>query len=199
MRRIENFKDFTSERYKDIPAEFKFNKLVVPDRCPFLNSNKATLTELADRFYKHYEIVGDTYVDFFEHLQLKLDMRADTLERILTAYARDEDVLKIGNKTITDYNVTNVNELLNSSSMNELIDVPADNVAHDKATVRDKSSATSKNQSDQTGDITVTSENVTGQPMFDQLNKFIAKHRGVHEIFIETFKDCFTIREVLTW
>lgn len=199
MKRIENFKDFTSERYKDIPAEFKFNKLVVPDRCPFLNSSKATLTELADRFYKHYEIVGDTYVDFFEHLQLKLDMRADTLERILTAYAREEDVLRIGNKTITDYNVTNVNELLNSSSMNELIDVPADNVAHDKPTVRDKSSATSKNQSDQTGDITVTSENVTGQPMFDQLNKFIAKHRGVHEIFIETFKDCFTVREVLTW
>lgn len=199
MKHIEHFKDFTSEKFRDVPVDFKFDKLVFPVRCPILLASKSTLTELANRYYGEYEIVGDTYVDFFEQLQLKLDMRADTLERIMTAYAREEDVLKIGNKTVTDYNVTNVNELLNSSSMNELIDVPADNVAHDKATVRDKSSATSKNQSDQTGDITVTSENVTGQTMFDQLNKFITKHRGVHEIFIEAFKECFTIREVLTW
>lgn len=198
MQGIEQFKDFTSEKYRDIPDEFRFNRLEFPARCIYLNQNKVELCELAEMYYRNYEIVGDTYVDFFEGLQLKLLMNADRLEKIMTAYAND-DLLNLGNEEVTTYDVHNTNELLNSTSVNEFIDIPVDNTNLDKPTARDRSSATSKNQSGQTGSITVSNDNVTGTIKFDLINKFIDKYKSIHEMFIDMFLDCFTLREVLTW
>lgn len=198
MQGIEQFKDFTSEKYRDIPDEFRFNRLEFPSRCIYLNQNKVELCELAEMHYRNYEIVGDTYVDFFEGLQLKLLMNADRLEKIMTAYAND-DLMNLGNKEVTTYNVNNTNELLNSTSVNEFIDIPVDNTNLDKPTTRDKSSATSKNKSGQTGTVTVTNDNVTGTNKFDLITKFKDKYKSIHEMFIDIFLDCFTLREVLTW
>lgn len=199
MKYIENFKDFTSERYRDIPDEFRFDKLVFPERCVLLTEYKDFLCEISDRYYRNYEIVGDTYVDFFETLQLKLDMRADSLERILDAYEKDYDTFEIGNKSSTEYDVHHSNELINSESESEFIDVPVDDAKHEKPTTKDRSRASSESASAQTGTVTVTADNTTGQARYDLLNKFIERHKGIQEIFIDTFIDCFTLREVLTW
>lgn len=198
MKKLYYFRDFTSERYRDIPEQFKFNELIFPSRCVLLTQYKDELTELADRYYRNHEIVGDTYVDFFEDLQLKLDMRADSLERILVAYSQDLDNFNIGNKSVTEYDVHHDSENEGKTG-SEFVDVPIDDSAHDKPTTRDRSDSESTGTSHQTGSVTVTADNTTGQSRFDLLNRFIDKHRSVHELFIDTFQPCFTVREVLTW
>lgn len=199
MRRyFDEFYDFTTEKFRDIPEDFKFDKLEFPERCVLLSQYKVELSEFANRWYANYEIVGETYMDFFENLQLKLDIRADSIERILEAYARNIDEFNIGNESVTTYDVHHDSEN-DASTGSEFVDVPIDDTEHDKPTTRDRSESESTGASHQTGTVTVTADNTTGQIRIDLLNKFVDKHRTVQEIFIDIFINCFTLREVLTW
>lgn len=199
MRRyFDEFYDFTTEKFRDIPEDFKFDKLEFPVRCALLTDYKDELADIANRWYADYEIVGETYMDFFENLQLKLDVRADSLERILTAYAGDIDEFESGNKSVTEYDVHHDSEN-DATTGSEFVDIPVDDTDHDKPTTRDRSDSESTGTSHQTGSVTVTADNTTGQLRTDLLNKYIRGHRSFQEIFIDTFLNCFSIREVLTW
>lgn len=190
---------FTSEKFKDIPEAFKFDKLTYSADLPLLQAIKGDLSELANTYYRNYEIVGETYADFFEELQLKLNLRGPSLERILEAFNEDYDKFNPGTKTTTEYNLTNTSELLGAESLNEYIDVPADDTTFDKASTRDRTQSTSESQTERTGEVINESDNITGRPVYEALVKFARGHTDFKELFIQTFKNCFTAREVLIW
>lgn len=145
---------YLSPRYEQIPDEYGFDS-VQPSaiRCPLTARKWDELIDFAKRYYAKFEVVGETYVDFANNLQLFYDKGSDTFERLLEVY--DDDIAKpilgrtekvtydeqttnngssVSNGTdstdsnITDNNTTtnNLTTSVNSSSQTDNIDVPVD-------------------------------------------------------------------------
>lgn len=83
---------YRTPRLNQIPEGFGFSALEKHTDCPLTNEKWETLIDFASRYYRHFEIVGLTYKDFQDNLQLAYDIGADTMERLLEVY--NDDIAK---------------------------------------------------------------------------------------------------------
>lgn len=74
---------YVTPRLNQLPEDYGFSALTQHDDCPLTNAMWTKLIDFANRYYRHFEIVGRTYEDFQANLQLSYDIGADTLERQL--------------------------------------------------------------------------------------------------------------------
>ena len=96
MERLNNFKPiigddlpYNTMYLRDVPSGFGFGALVYPDDRPLTYALKDKLNDFASDFYRNYEIVGNTFVDFQRYLQTDLMLNVDTLEKMLAVYNND--------------------------------------------------------------------------------------------------------------
>lgn len=81
-----------SYNYRDVPEGFRITDLEPLANCPKSAEVWTRLTSFADTHYRNHEIVGKTFVDFFENLKDSYYMNADTLEKALEVY--NDDIAK---------------------------------------------------------------------------------------------------------
>ena len=74
---------YVSTQYRNVPRSLGFHGLSWPEDKPLSLAVKDKLIDFAERFYRDFEIVGKTYVDFSLNLQVDLDLNIDTLEKML--------------------------------------------------------------------------------------------------------------------
>ena len=99
MERLNNFKPiigddlpYNTMYLRDIPSGFGFGALDYPTDRPLTYALKDKLNDFASDFYRNYEIVGNTFVDFQRYLQSDLMLNIDTLEKMLAVY--NDDIAK---------------------------------------------------------------------------------------------------------
>lgn len=80
---------YLSMVYRDVPEGFRITDLTPMSGCPLTAEYWSRLTGFADRHYRNHEIVGMTFVDFFENLRDSYYLNADTLEKALEVYYDD--------------------------------------------------------------------------------------------------------------
>lgn len=77
---------------RDLPKGYGFDGLVFDPGKPLTYALKTRLVDVATRYYRNYEIVGETFADFRDNLQLDLDLNVDTFEKMLVVY--NDDIAK---------------------------------------------------------------------------------------------------------
>lgn len=117
---------FTHPRLYQVPDGFGFGALTKHNDCPLTNNQWNKFVSYASRYYRHFEIVGRTYTDFQENLQLAYDAGADTMERLLEVY--NDDIAKpiLGRTEITSYDLHD-NDTEKSSTKDDNISHGSDN------------------------------------------------------------------------
>lgn len=225
MERITEFKPiygdtvgYKAPRLEQVPNNFGFDSVIPHDDCPLTISRWDKLTAFATKWYRKYEIVGETYADFALNLQLAYDAKADTIERQLEVY--NDDIAKpiLGRTEKHTYDITDDTDENTTSSINNtndgtnegsIIDVPIDNPADDTPSQRTKD--TSKNIIDgnstiehsntvkRTGTETTELSDLGVRPNYESLNGFLDNNRTDLEFFVTVFKDCFAINDFLKW
>ena len=78
-----------SFNYRDVPQGFRITDLEPLADAPLSARYWDRLTEFADLHFRNHEIVGRTFVDFFENLKDSYHLNADTLEKALEVYHDD--------------------------------------------------------------------------------------------------------------
>ena len=78
-----------SFNYRDVPEGFRITDLEPLSVCPLSADHWDRLTHAADAHFRNFEIVGETFVDFFENLKDSYTLNADTLEKALAVYYED--------------------------------------------------------------------------------------------------------------
>jgi hypothetical protein len=162
------------------------------DLYPLINAKIEYLKEIVGLYYSNYNIVGKTQFDFFMNLQNAYNIKAMTLEKYLSVYNDIQpDYFNPDLKTV--YNVkTSVKGNIRNDEMvitNNTDDYPT-------------TASVSESENLQTGDVTVKDNTKFGRGIEntqDRLNKFISENKTLEEIFIDIFKDCFIIMDVITW
>ena len=75
--------------YRDVPQGFRITDLEPIANAPLSTQYWQRLTQFADLHFRNHEIVGKTFVDFYENLQDSYYLNADTLEKALEVYYDD--------------------------------------------------------------------------------------------------------------
>lgn len=78
-----------SFNYRDVPDGFRITDLEPLSVCPLSAEHWERLTTAADAHFRNYEIIGETFVDFYENLKDSYTLNADTLEKALEVYYDD--------------------------------------------------------------------------------------------------------------
>ena len=96
ITRIQRFKPVVGDDlpyhsivYKDVPQGFRITDLEPIANAPLSTQYWQRLTQFADLHFRNHEIVGKTFVDFYENLQDSYYLNADTLEKALEVYFDD--------------------------------------------------------------------------------------------------------------
>lgn len=205
-----------SQVYDEVPDGFRFDNLIFQAEWTGLNALRDRLVAVADAYYADYEIVGRTYADFFRLLQNALDMNADTWEKTYSVY--DDDISKpTQSRTIRrSYDITDADtgtiettESVNhgATRTDKSYELPTDNTQTPYEVARDESSTggsdsntgsnTHENTNKRTGTETEDWSDVGVAPNYILLNGFIDNNRTKERLFVDIFKDCFTLTEAL--
>lgn len=205
-----------SQVYEAVPDGYRFDDLVYQSSWTHLNKLKDRLTAVANAYYADYEIMGKTYADFFRLLQNALDMNADTFEKMMDVY--DDDIAKpTQSRTITrTYNLRDTGKTTDnrtntttgsSSRTDKSFELPTDNTQTPYETTRDESSGsnsdkltvtgTQSTEAGKTGTETEDWSDVGVAPNYVLLNGFLDNNRTKERVFMDFFKDCFTLIEGL--
>ena len=241
-------KAYWTIHYRDVPEPFRLNDAweVLTDELPLLTGVKEKIIEIFDLHYGRFEINAETYQDFLEMLQETLLLNADKYEGYLEllnsemteiGFGRSETRSKTTETTRekTGTSSTTTDEDMSTSSSSELdeqrdtssvktsvnnvIDIPADNAIDDKPTSRVKEDGTdtidddlTSSQSttgtqerdvlssgttaeDESGTITETDEYSASDKdairNLEYLGMYLDKSRSFSEVFLTSFKNCF--------
>ena len=222
MERLNNFKPiigddlpYHSLYYRDIPKGFGFSALEFPSDCPRVGAIKDKLIKYADLFYRNYEIVGNTIVDFQHYLQIDLMGNIDTLEKMLEVY--DDDIAKptqsrtikrtYDTKESTDATASDTNTgTVKSDLENVGYDLPIDNPtgqATEKSTSDGTTTNNLKNESKansataHTGTEIEEWSDVGVAPNYILLNGFLDNNRSYYTVFVTFFQNCFDLGEYI--
>lgn len=222
MEPLSNFKPiigdnlgYVSTQYRNVPRSLGFHGLNWPEDKPLSLAVKDKLVDFAERFYRDFEIVGKTYVDFSLNLQVDLDLNIDTLEKMLEVY--NDDIAKpTQSRTIkriydTSDDTTGSTTSEDSSSINndsETTDyeIPLDNGTAQGVSKQESGSTTgahstntvNNNQSmKKTGTETEEWSDVGVAPNYELLNGFLDNNRTMYAVFVDFFRNDFTLQEVL--
>lgn len=184
---------FNTLRYSEVPEGYRISDIVLDGAAyPLLSASKETLDAIAERFYKNYEIVGETIAEFFEHLQISLIMKADTFEAFLGATEK----LAIPNKssqTIYKPGTTLTNEQLTDSETKN-INVPFDDGDNDQPSNRSLSKA-GKTQTQHMGED--NTEYIDND--FNTLTEFLRNNPSIQQEYVQIFRENFTLRQQYKW
>ena len=211
---------YNTTYYRDVPNGFRIENLTIDaDAYPLLYANWDRFVDIADKYYRNCEINGETIKDFFENLELSLELGKDKLEKILSNLdylvfehgnettrelsedsSIDEDITRTGtnsdNETvnITDKNVELAFNSANDDASNKVIKSGTDNISHGINESESKDTSTDRGL---TETITVTRyQGETGLNFFEQL---INVYPDIPMMFINMFKEDFIIKEVIIW
>lgn len=121
---------YRTVRLSAVPDGYGFESVKPHDDCPLTKASWERFVDFAKRYYRHFEIVGRTYQDFADNLQLSYDIGADTLERQLEVYQDDIAKPILGRTEKTTYDLTNTDE--NTGSDSETVKV--ESTANDDST-----------------------------------------------------------------
>ena len=211
---------FHTVRYNKVPADYGFRSLQSRDSCPLTKAKWDDLIDFAERYYSKFEIVGETYQDFKENLQLFYDKNADTFERQLEVY--DDDIAKpiLGRTEKTTYNLTDTDAETvategqsndTGSGQNSIIDVPIDASNPNSQTPsqidtnNQTNSGTNSSETDrnlehkQTGTVETELSDLGVRPNYESLNGFLDNNRTYYDVFVWLFRDCFQLNDYLVW
>lgn len=227
MQLLDNFDPIVGDdlgyhttRYNKVPAEYGFKALQSRDSCPLTKAKWNDLVDFAERYYAKFEIVGETYQDFKDNLQLFYDKNADTFERQLEVY--DDDIAKpiLGRTEKTTYNLTdNDAETVamegesndTGNGQNSIIDVPIDASNPNSQTPSQidtneqtnngtTSSETNRNlEHKQTGTVETVLSDLGVRPNYESLNGFLDNNRTYYDVFVWLFRECFQLNDYLIW
>ena len=199
---------------RDLPEGYGFDGLVFDPVKPLTYALKDRLIDVATRYYRNYEIVGETFTDFRENLQLDLDLNADTFEKMLAVYNDDiakptqsREIRRTYDLKDTSNERENISEEGSTNNNNETTnyDIPLDNGT---AQGTDKSVSTGTGSNTNSSDRTLNGTNAkTGTeveywsdvgvaPNYELLNGFLDNNRTLEQVFISFFKTDFVISEV---
>ena len=221
MDKLKTYPNITGDDYpfatiqlKYVPEEYTFKGLTFPTDKPLTLAVKDKLVDFATRYYRNHEIVGSSVADFFDNLQVDLDMNIDTFEKMMEVY--NEDIAKptqsreikrtydleesdIGSET----NSTEATSSSSSESTN--YDIPLDNgtaQGTDKNVSSNSGSSTGSgttqrnNTLKKTGTETEYWSDVGVAPNYELLNGFLDNNRTLYAVFVSFFKTDFQITEV---
>ena len=199
---------------RDLPEGYGFDGLVFDPNKPLTYALKERLIDVATRYYRNYEIVGETFTDFRENLQLDLDLNVDTFEKMLAVYNDDiakptqsREIRRTYDLKDTSNETENINSEGSTNNNNETTnyDIPLDNGT---AQGTDKSVSTGTGSNTNSSDRTLNGSNAkTGTeveywsdvgvaPNYELLNGFLDNNRTLEQVFIRFFKTDFTLSEV---
>lgn len=205
---------FTTIQLKYVPEEYTFKGLTFPTDKPLTLVVKDKLVDFATRYYRNHEIVGSSVADFFDNLQVDLDMNIDTFEKMMEVY--NEDIAKPTQSReikrtydLEDSDIgseTNTSESTSSSNGESTnYDIPLDNgtaQGTDKNVSSNSGSSTGSgttqrnNTLKKTGTETEYWSDVGVAPNYELLNGFLDNNRTLYEVFVSFFKTDFQITEV---
>ena len=113
MDKLKTYPNITGDDYpfatiqlKYVPEEYTFKGLTFPTDKPLTLAVKDKLVDFATRYYRNHEIVGSSVADFFDNLQVDLDMNIDTFEKMMEVY--NEDIAKPTVQNLTRLPVVNL-------------------------------------------------------------------------------------------
>lgn len=207
-------------RYNKVPSEYGFKSLQSRESCPLTKEKWADLIDFAERYYSKFEIVGETFQDFKENLQLFYDKNADTFERQLEVY--NDDIAKpiLGRTEKTTYNLANNDAETvamegessdTGNGQNSIIDVPIDASnpnsqtpsqidTSEQTNTGTNSSETNRNlEHKQTGTVETELSDLGVRPNYESLNGFLDNNRTYYDVFVWLFRDCFQLNDYLIW
>ena len=211
---------YHTTRYNKVPSEYGFKSLQSRESCPLTKERWDDLIDFAERYYSKFEIVGATYQDFKENLQLFYDKGADTFERQLEVYNDDIAKPMLGRTEKTTYNLTdNDAETVamegessdTGNGQNSIIDVPIDASNPNSQTPSQidtneqtnngtNSSETNRNlEHKQTGTVETELSDLGVRPNYESLNGFLDNNRTYYDVFVWLFRDCFQLNDYLIW
>ena len=242
-------KAYWTIHYRDVPEPFRLNNAfekVDTQSCPLLTGVKDKVIEIFDLHYGGSEINAETYQGFLEMLQETLLINADKYEGYLELLNSELTVIGFGRtetRTKTTQSSRNKTGLSSSTtdedmststtsemeeerdtsstrnSVNNVIDIPADNPMDDKPTSRVKEDGTDTVNDDLTSSQTTdgtqernvvssgtSAENEIGSVSetdeysandkdmtrnLEFLGMYLDKSRTFSEVFLTSFKNCF--------
>lgn len=205
---------FTTIQLKYVPEEYTFKGLTFPTDKPLTLAVKDKLVDFATMYYRNHEIVGSSVADFFDNLQVDLDMNIDTFEKMMEVY--NEDIAKPTQSReikrtydLEDSDIgseTNTSESTSSSNGESTnYDIPLDNgtaQGTDKNVSSNSGSSTGSgttqrnNTLKKTGTETEYWSDVGVAPNYELLNGFLDNNRTLYAVFVSFFKTDFQITEV---
>lgn len=211
----------TSQVYRDVPDEFKITRLQVKAGCPLTEGRWAEILETADAYFQDYEIVGTTYVQWFNQMQTAYYLKADMLESFLRVY-NDDINQPTQSRTITrrhtgQYDTSNERRNTDTNTINQEsegnekdIKLAFDSTNRDPSnerdvantTVTDVNNVSVENNQAAGNDSYVDEEewsDVGVAPNYTLMNGYLDNSRSYCEEFIRYIKPWFTMREVLKW
>jgi len=207
--------------YDAVPQGYRFDDLVFPERCPLTLALKDRLIDYCNRYYRHHEIVGNTFEDFKQYLQIALDTNIDNYEKFLAVY-EDDIALPILGRTIKrtyssqDESASNNNRentgtvgVVDNSTAKDY-DLPIDNQTAQEVnrTVTDGTNTRTDNLNEYSEqNASNTHEGVDIEEWsdvgvtdnWDKLNGFLNNNPTIEMEFTKYFEGCFTIYEDLKW
>ena len=206
---------YNSQWLRKVPDGFGFKALTYPEDRPLTYALKDKLNDFATDYYRNWEIVGTTYADFQINLQVNLLENVDTFEKMLEVY--NDDIAKpLQSRTIKrTYDVTDKGESSGQSSQSSNVTSNVENTEYDIPIDNGTAQATSKsigsgtngttgsgtssgtNTNTKTGTETEEWSDVGVAPNYTLLNGFLDNNRSYYNVFVNFFKDCFTLQEVL--
>lgn len=212
---------YFSVAYRDVPDGYRFDDLPIPDSevYPMLNANWDRFVAIANSYYRNCEINGETIKDFFDNLNLSLDLGKDYIEKILEnldyiAFDKGSETTRTieengetsdtGTRTGNNSDNETVNledrtiELAFNSNNNDpstkTTKTGTDNISH---VISESDSRTGTNNHNVTENITVS--RYQGEDGITYFERLVNSYPIIPRMFIDMFKDDFVIKEVIIW
>lgn len=208
---------------RDCPDGFHFVNLVKDTEMQLTSAIWDELIDYAERYYADYEIVGNTFQDWLNGLQLSYDGNKTMFENILEnmpyiRFDKGQSVTRTRtssdtesgsdtkNRTYSEENATtNTGEdkriVLGFDSQNE---DPSDKSTSDSTQNTDGSGSeqqtgsTERERATEETETTVT-DRFQGENPVDYFERVLKVYPNIYEDFVKMFESNFTLREVLIW
>ena len=220
MDKLNNFKPILGDDlpyntlyYRDIPDGFGFDALPFTTDHPRTYAIKDKLVDYATKYYRRYEIVGETITDFYINLCTDYLDNVDTLEKMLEVY--DDDIAKpTQSRTIKRiYDTTDTEDgsteqgnsgTVGTDTESTDYDLPIDNgtaqgvaktIVNNTVTNNLKNTGKNKNTIKHSGTDIEEWSDVGVAPNYELLNGFLDNNRSYYRVFVSFFKNSFTLTE----
>lgn len=206
---------FRTIALRDCPIGFHFDEIEPDVNLDCTIEYWSELIEYAERFYSDYEIVGITFVDWLNGLQLNYDKNKYKLETVLSNI--DKIKLDMGSSTIrsksgsdtltssgSDTRTNEQNNLGTSKNIDLAFDSanesPTSKTVDDGVSTIDETIEYGRGENrTNTETETINVNRFNGEFSIELYNKLIENYPNIFDIFVSFFKNNFSLQEGLYW